>query len=95
MAFYGDPPALGMITFLDRGKVTPTIVRGARTWGRTWLLSGFRHVGETKGGLMAWQLLPADMPEPQYAIHGQPTLWVPSKASAIGRYLIAATNMKE
>lgn len=57
-----DAPALGMITFLDRRKVQPTICRGVETWGRTWALAGFRHVGETKSGLMAWQLLPADMP---------------------------------
>lgn len=59
---FGDPPDLGMITFLDRGKVKPTMVRGVETWGRTWAMAGFRHVGETKGGLMAWQILPSDMP---------------------------------
>jgi hypothetical protein len=61
-AFYGAPPEIGMITFLDRHKVRPTMIRGIRTWGRTWCLAGFRHVGETKGGLMALQLLPNDMP---------------------------------
>ncbi len=60
---YGDPPALGMITFLDRKKVAPIKVRGVPTWGRTWALAGFFHVGETKGGLMAWQLAPERMPD--------------------------------
>ena len=60
---YGDPPALGMITFLNRAKVAPIKVRGVLTWGRTWKLAGFEHVGETKGGLMAWQLMPDRMPD--------------------------------
>ena len=53
-----------MITFLNRKAVTPIKVRGVETWGRCWALAGFKHVGETKGGLMAWQLLPEDMPPP-------------------------------
>jgi hypothetical protein len=59
---YGDPPPLGMVTFLDRKKVRPIKVRGVPTWGRTWALAGFKHVGWTAGGLMAWQLLPGDFP---------------------------------
>ena len=61
---YGDPPELGMITFLDRSKVAPIKVRGVETWGRTWALAGFEHVGYTQGGLMAWQLKPEKMPDP-------------------------------
>lgn len=34
-AFYGDPPSLGMVTFIDRRKVRPIKVRGVETWGRT------------------------------------------------------------
>lgn len=59
---YGEPPALGMVTFIDRRKVQPVKVRGVETWGRTWQLAGFRPVGETKGGLLALQCLPQDMP---------------------------------
>ena len=59
---FGDPPEIGMVTFLDRKKVKPTRVRGVDTWGRTWLLAGFRPCGMTKGGLLAFQLLPGDMP---------------------------------
>ena len=61
-AFYGDPPALGMITFIDEKKVRPTMVHGQKTWGYTYIKAGFRYVGKTKGGLLAFQLLPEDMP---------------------------------
>lgn len=61
-AVYGDAPPLGMVTFLNTTKVKPIKVRGANTWGRTWEKAGFKHVGWTKGGLMAFQLLPCDMP---------------------------------
>ena len=63
--FKWEPPSLGMVTFLDKTKVRPIVVRGSKVWGRTWLLAGFRHVGETKGGLMALQLLPEDLPPAQ------------------------------
>jgi hypothetical protein len=62
-AYYGDAPPLGLVTFIDRSKVRPIKQRGVETWGRTWRLAGFREAGETKGGLLALQLLPADMPE--------------------------------
>lgn len=75
-AFYGDPPALGMVTFLDRSKVKPIMVRGKATWGWTWRRVGFRHVGETQTlGLMALQLSPDDMPAAQYAMNSQPRLF--------------------
>lgn len=67
-ARYGDAPPLGMVTFLDRSKVRATKVRSIPTFGRTWALAGFHHVGETGSGLMAWQLLPADMPPADPAI---------------------------
>lgn len=74
--YYGEPPTLGMVTFIDRDEVKPTPVRGKLVWGWTWIKAGFREVGETKGGLLAFQLLPADMPEPQAALprsmHGSP-----------------------
>lgn len=43
------------------------MVHGKKTWGRTYELAGFRVVGETKGGLLALQLLPEDMPEAEKA----------------------------
>lgn len=67
-AFFGDPPPIGMITFVDRKKVRPTKVRGKETWGRTYRLAGFRDAGETKGGLLALQLLPGDMPPPAHFV---------------------------
>lgn len=70
-AVAGDPPELGLMTFIDRRKVLPIKVRGRDTWGRTYQLAGFRHVGETKSGLMAWQLLPADWPAPAMPIGAQ------------------------
>lgn len=60
-------PALGMITFVDPKKVPPTRVRGKDLWGYCYLKAGFTHVGFTKAGLWAWQMLPADMPEPRAA----------------------------
>lgn len=57
-------PPLGMITFITRAKVQPTMVRGERVWGWTYRLVGFRDVGETKGGLLALRLAVEDMPEP-------------------------------
>jgi hypothetical protein len=59
---YGEPPDLGLVSFIDRKKVKPTIVRGNKTWGYTWIKAGFKICGETEGGLLAVQLLPKDMP---------------------------------
>ena len=61
-AVFGDPPALGMITFIDRAKVRPTVVRSAPMWGWTYWKAGFSVAGETAGGLLAMQIMPADMP---------------------------------
>jgi hypothetical protein len=57
-----QPPELGMITFVDPKHVPPVIRRGQAVYGYCYLKAGFRHVGFTKGGLWAWQMLPADMP---------------------------------
>lgn len=65
--FFGEPPALGMITFVDRKKVKPTKVHGHPEWGWTYRKAGFVDAGETKGGLLALQLLPAAMPNPAAA----------------------------
>lgn len=54
-----DVPELGMVTFVD-----PSKVRRKRDPGRCYLRAGFHLAGETKAGLLAFQLLPADMPEP-------------------------------
>jgi len=61
---FGEPPALGIVTFIDRRAVRPIMVRGEPVWGWTWRKAGFREVGKTKGGLLALQMLPSEMPEP-------------------------------
>ena len=66
-----DPPALGMVTFVDRAKT-----RSKRDPGYCYLMAGFKVVGETKGGLVALQMLPAEMPEPLEPIGAQEVLAV-------------------
>jgi hypothetical protein len=61
-----DPPDLGLITFVNAAKV-----KAKRDPGYCYLMAGFHVVGETKGGLVALQLLPGEMPEPmEYAPEG-------------------------
>jgi hypothetical protein len=57
-----EVPALGCVTFVDPRKVPGVPVRGERVKGFCFSMAGFRLVGETKKGLLAWQLLPPDMP---------------------------------
>lgn len=64
LSVYGPAPDLGMVTFIDRSKVRPTVVRGKETWGYTYLKAGFEPDGETKGGLLAMRLRQEAMPEP-------------------------------
>lgn len=52
-------PPLGMVTFVD-----PSKVRSKRDPGRCYRRAGFEPVGTTQGGLLAFQMRPADMPEP-------------------------------
>ena len=59
LARWPHPPELGMVTFVDPAKV-----RSKRDPGYCYLCAGFRRAGETKGGLVALQLVPDDMPEP-------------------------------
>lgn len=51
-------PAHGMVTFVDAEHT-----KRKRDPGRCYRRAGFKHVGFTKGGLWALQLLPQDMPE--------------------------------
>lgn len=62
---YGEPPDIGCVTFIDSTKVKPTVRRGCRTWGRTYELAGFKPDGATKGGLLAFRILPDEMPPPR------------------------------
>lgn len=63
--YWEEVPALGMVTFVDASKV-----KHKRDPGRCYLRAGFRHVGETQGGLMAFQMLPSEMPaaEPPHGV---------------------------
>lgn len=74
-ARYGDPPDLGMVTFIDRAKVPPLHTRKGDVWGYTYRRAGFVEVGETEGGLLALQLLPDAMPAPELAQGGQTNLF--------------------
>lgn len=59
-----DVPEIGCVTFVDPKQVRGVHVRGERVKGFCFWKAGFRAVGETKGGLIAWQMLPKEMPSP-------------------------------
>lgn len=61
-----EVPELGMVTFVDAGKV-----RHKRDPGRCFLRAGFAKAGKTQGGLVALQMLPHSMPEPTAPVDGQ------------------------
>lgn len=65
-----EPPELGLITFVDAGKVRST------NPGYCYLQAGFRRVGETRGGLVALQILPDEMPEAEEPMSNQARLFV-------------------
>lgn len=60
---FWTPPENGIVTFVDSDEVPGVVVRGERIFGYCYLKAGFRHVGFTKGGLWAWQMLPEAMPQ--------------------------------
>lgn len=60
-----QPPELGMVSFVSPKHVPPVMRRGQPIYGYCYLKAGFRHVGFTKGGLWAWQMLPHEMPAAQ------------------------------
>ena len=53
-----EVPEFGLVTFVDAKKV-----RKKRDFGRCYIRAGFKPCGKTKGGLLAFQLLPQYMPE--------------------------------
>lgn len=69
--FYGPPPPLGMVTFIDAAKV-----EHKRSPGRIYKLAGFVRDGETKGGLIVWRMPPEAMPAPECPRGLQPRLFV-------------------
>ena len=66
---FGDPPPLGIVSFIDPAKT-----RRKRDPGRCYVKAGWTRLKETtKGGLIVVQQLPADMP-PAMAPLGELTL---------------------
>lgn len=63
-AFYGEPPPLGFVTFIDPRKVQPVVVRGLPTFGYSWVKAGWSFVGKTQDGKLTFQQLPDRMPDP-------------------------------
>lgn len=59
-----EVPELGIISFIDPNEVKPRKIRGRQAIGESYFQAGFRHVGYTKSGLWAMQMLPHEMPEP-------------------------------
>ena len=63
---YGEPPPLGMVTFVNAAKIRST------NPGYCYLQAGFKKVGRTKkDDLVALQMLPSEMPQPQAAESNQ------------------------
>jgi len=58
--YWGDPPDLGMVTFVDTRQV-----RRKRDPGRCYLRAGFQRAGWTAGGLLALTIQPQEMPAPE------------------------------
>lgn len=58
-------PEDGIITFIDEDEVR------SENPGYCYLCAGFERVGQTKGGLVAVQLLPDEMPEPRAPTNAQ------------------------
>lgn len=67
---WGEPPADGMITFVDVGKV-----RRKRDPGRCFRRVGFKPAGETLSGLLILRLAPQDMPAAALPEAAQLRLW--------------------
>lgn len=57
--FWGDPPPLGLVSFVDASKI-----KHKRDPGRCYVKAGAKHVGFTKGGLYVFQFLLEDFPAP-------------------------------
>lgn len=67
-AALGEPPGLGIVTFIDSRKVEAILTRGVPSFGFIWVRAGFHYVGKTKAGLLVFQMLPDEMPAPAAAL---------------------------
>jgi len=69
--YWPDVPDLGLVTFVDETKVAHK-----RDPGRCYRKAGFVLVGRTKEeNLLAWQLLPERMPQPEAPLGAQHDLF--------------------
>lgn len=66
---YGDPPELGLVSFIDGAKVQHVKQRGKDTIGFSWVKAGAKFAGMTKGGLFAFQFTPDVIPQPCPPLH--------------------------
>lgn len=65
-SYFGTPPTLGMVTFINTKKVKPIMRRGEPHWGYCYEKAGFQHVGYTKQSkLKSFLLFPDLMPDPE------------------------------
>lgn len=65
---WGDVPEKGMVSFIDPSKVMPVMRHGVPVWGYSYVRAGFKLVGRTKTkGLLVYQILGEDMPDPKPA----------------------------
>jgi hypothetical protein len=60
--YWPQPPELGIITFVHEKKTEKRRSKHVEP-GQCYRKAGFKHVGFTKAGLWAFQMLPEDMPE--------------------------------
>lgn len=65
-----DAPPQGIVTFID-----VTAIKSKRDPGRCYRRAGFTVVGHTKGGLLALQMLPCDMPQAIQPYETHPSLY--------------------
>lgn len=76
--YWGDPPPLGMVTFVDPSVVPGFIQRTKEgpvmEWGYSYQKAGFKYCGWTQGGLFALRLAPEDAPAAECPVNGQGSL---------------------
>ncbi|NUQ94982.1 MAG: hypothetical protein HOQ26_18960, partial [Gemmatimonadaceae bacterium] len=64
---FGDPPPLGMVTFIDPSEVPGFFRRTPEgrvlEWGYSYLKAGFEQAGWTKGGLVALRMKAESVPD--------------------------------
>lgn len=65
-AIWGEPPTVGMVTFVDADKT-----RRKRDPGRCYRKAGWRLAGKTKGGLFALVITAPEMPDAESPIGAQ------------------------